>query len=98
MAGLPVADSGAEEHRLPGVGVAHPLVEYQHTQEVSEVGHLLKQNVRQKIVDRQPVGIADGARPKAGTKVPARKNRPARTAEFDMHLRVFVPGTRVLLR
>src|SRR2546427_72826 len=81
----PFPQAGAEEDRLARVRIADPSVEYQATAEVGEIIDLLKQNIRQKIVNGQLGRIARELR----SKVAARGRRDGLRTQFEGGPRVF---------
>src|SRR5271165_4875680 len=54
----PLAQSRAKENGLPGVRVAHPLIERQRAQKLAGIDYLVEQGIRQKVVDHNFARIA----------------------------------------
>ena len=82
--GQPVAESGAEEDRLPGIRVGAPFVEDEGTEEIGSVGDFGQERIGDEIVD----GLAKRVAGEEGAEVPAGQNRPLIGTEMNGKLRV----------
>ena len=80
--GRPLAQTGAEENGLAGVGIAHPLIERQDAWEFVHVHDLVEKRVGQEIVDHH-FGRVAGV---AGSKMPAGFDGQAARAKLQVDL------------
>ena len=77
--GEPVAEAGAEEDGLAGIGVGAPFIEDEGAEEVGAVGDFGEEGVGDEVVD----GLGDGVAGEEGGEVPAGEDFAAGGAELD---------------